>query len=187
MTEAEKIHAKLLSMLDGEPWMIADYLGKYDSTVIVNPERKMWTRIRGGELIKTMRPFKLDRNADWTVIRPSAELPPKVGSLNACRTDEGLAKLADYMRFGNEGDLWLKKRAAEREAEADAAFRRLYQTRPHELVTGYTIDECRSGIQHSHPDKGGDPHLFELWKARLEYAKSQEASNQPWVATSREK
>lgn len=179
MTEAEKIHAKLLSMLDGEPWMIADYLGRYDSTVIVNPERKMWTRIRGGELIKTMRPFKLDRNADWTVVRPSAALPPKVGSINACRTDEGLAKLADYMRFGNEGDLWLRELKAKKQAEADAAFRRHFQAPPHELVTGYTIEECRSGIQNSHPDKGGDPHLFELWMARLEYAKSQEASNQP--------
>ena len=92
MSKAEQIHTKLLSMLDGEPWMLADSRGQWEDTVIVNPNNKMWARIRGGNLIKTMRPFKLDRTADWTVIRPSCGTPPKVGSLNACRTDEGLGK-----------------------------------------------------------------------------------------------
>ena len=180
MSTAEKVQAKLMAMLEGEPWMLVNHRGESEGTVIVNPDRKMWTRIRGEKFfdIRAMRPFELDRNADWTVIRASAALPPKIGRLNACRTDEAVKKLGEYMRFGNEGDLWLKGKKAKEEAEYQQRWSAL-QPQPHALVTGYTIDECRSGIQHSHPDKGGDPHLFELWKARFDHAKSQEASNQP--------
>ena len=188
MNEAEKIHSKVLAMLDGEPWLCADALGRYECTVIVNPDNKMWAKIYGREdggviSIHTMRPVELDRDADWCVARPTKKLHPKLGSLNLCRTEEGLAKLRAFAKRGGEADQWRKakkeREAAEKEESTRRFWERLQQQQPHQLIAGYTIDECRSGIQHSHPDKGGDPHLFELWKARLEYAKSREASNQP--------
>ena len=186
MSKAEKIQTKLMAMLEGEPWMLADGLGRYEGAVIVSPDRKMWTRISyretGMTALNTMRPCDLDRNADWSVVRPAKYFPPDLGSLNICRTEEGLAKLRAYAKRGGEASQYIKaqraKEAAEEE-ERSRAFWSALEPQPHALVTGYTIDECRSGIQQSHPDKGGDPHLFELWKARLEHAKSQAASNQP--------
>jgi hypothetical protein len=189
MNEAEKIHTKLLSMLDGEPWMSADNLGRYESTVIVRPDKEEWAVIshrkdgKGMIAVTTMTPFELDRDADWCATYQHSGLHPKLGSKNLCRTEEGLAKLRAFAKRGGEADQWMKakkeREAAEKEESTRRFWERLQQPQPHQLIAGYTIDECRSGIQHSHPDKGGDPHLFELWKARLEYAKSQEASNQP--------
>jgi len=196
MSKAEETKATVLARLEalteGEPWMLADNLGRYESTVLVSPDGKRWTYIsydkRGGVSLQPTPPSyvrELDRDADWSVVKRERDIlcyPPDLGMLNICRTEEGLAKLRDYAKRGGKADQYRKaqreKRAAEKQRGNDAFWNAL-TPQPHALVTGYTIDECRSGIQQSHPDKGGDPHLFELWKARLEHAKSQAASNQP--------
>jgi hypothetical protein len=36
----------------------------------------------------------------------------------------------------------------------------------------FDVKECRRPMQKHHPDKGGDPALFRLWRARFEAAKA---------------
>jgi len=37
---------------------------------------------------------------------------------------------------------------------------------------GYTVAECRSQLQKHHPDRGGDPADFDMWKGRLDAARA---------------
>ena len=176
MNEAEKIHSKVLAMLDGEPWMKLDAGGEYAATVAVNPDNKMWGVIDGGRdalhEIRRMRAVPL--TGDVVPIGGLAKLTGRPMAY-LCRTEAARESLAADIRKQEKAQF-------DRLLRGDflnEAIDRILPKTSHALVAGYTIDECRSGIQHSHPDKGGDPNLFELWKARLEYAKSQEASNQP--------
>jgi len=41
-----------------------------------------------------------------------------------------------------------------------------------ERFSKFTVEQCRSALQKAHPDRGGNPADFEIWKARLDAAKS---------------
>lgn len=176
MSKATQIHSKVLAMLDGEPWMKLDARAEYAATVAVNPDNKMWGVIDGSlqapHEIRRMRAVPLTGD-----VVPIGGLSKRTGRPMAylCRTEAARELLESDIRRQEKAE-WESFLRGDRLIES---IDRIFPKTSHTLVAGYTIEECRSGIQQSHPDKGGDPHLFELWKARLEHAKSQEASNQP--------